>query len=185
MRVRFLEKNRQLIVDKQCVNAYYQIEDNQFIDIFLPFLQKYEIVGDYSPANVCILGIQHEDNTLLRDTEINIFVSLENMSVGRTHYKYYNKYKRSNKRVHIHLFNDISHPDVTNMYIPVIYMRINYFNAIYNNFVYKNIRQQTSFNNKKFCLFTSRNGLNTNKQLFLNKIITPTEKKNETKQIKY
>jgi hypothetical protein len=49
---------------------------------------------------------------------------------------------------------------------PAVYCRVRYFNKIYPN--YQSIR--VPFEYKKFCLFTSRNGLNPNKKTVLNQL---------------
>jgi len=159
LRVRFSEKSKQLIVSENNVQNYYELIDKQCIDIFLPIHKDYIIVEEYEPADICIVGIQHTDNNLLRENELNIFLSLENFSVGRSHYKHFNKFGRfNNHMIKLYIYNDICIPKEN--VIPVLYQRINYFNRIKNNYNILNI----PFREKKFCLFTSRNLLNDNKK---------------------
>lgn len=159
LRVRFSEKSKQLIVSENNVQNYYELIDKQCIDIFLPTHKDYIIVEEYEPADICIVGIQHTDNNLLRENELNIFLSLENFSVGRSHYKHFNKFGRfNNHMIKLYIYNDICSPKEN--VIPVLYQRINYFNRIKNNYNILNI----PFREKKFCLFTSRNLLNDNKK---------------------
>ena len=165
LKVRFSEKNKQLIVSKDELKNYFELIDEQALQIFLG--NDYQIVDSSENADICIVGIQHIDNTLLRPNEFNIFLSVENFSVGRKHYHFFNKFGRTgNSMINTYIYNDISHP-IDNI-IPAIYCRIRYFNSIYPNFEY--IRNTISFDNKKFCLFTSRNGLNNNKQLVINQL---------------
>jgi hypothetical protein len=167
LRVRFSEKSKQLIVDKSTQANYYELLDTQAIEIFLPGNYQYQIVDEGDAADICIVGIQHTDNSLLRSNEHNIFLSVENFSVGRTHYKHWNKFGRSgNPLINSYIYNDISQP-VDNI-IPAVYCRVKYFNKIYP--LFESIRSAITFEKKKFCLFTSRNGLNSNKQLVINQL---------------
>jgi len=167
LRVRFSEKSKQLIVSKDEQKNYFELLDTQAIKIFLPDKYNYEIVDEDKAADICIVGIQHTDNSLLRANEYNIFLSVENFSVGRTHYKHWNKFSRDkNPLISTYIYNDIAHP--INNIIPVVYSRVKYFNSVYSSF--ESIRSAISFEQKKFCLFTSRNGLNSNKQLIINQL---------------
>lgn len=162
LRVRFSEKSKQLIVSENNVQNYYELIDKQCLDIFLPIHKDYIIVEEHEPADICIVGIQHTDNCLLREDEFNIFLSLENFSAGRLHYKHFNKFGRfNNPMIKLYIYNDICIPKEN--VIPVLYQRINYFNRIKNNYNDLNI----PFREKKFCLFTSRNLLNCNKRSIL------------------
>ena len=159
LRVRFSEKSKQCIVTENNVQNYYELIDKQCLDIFLPTHRDYIIVEEHEPADICIVGIQHTDNSLLRENEFNIFLSLENFSAGRSHYQHFNKFGRfNNPMIKLYIYNDICIPKEN--VIPVLYQRINYFNRIKNNYNDLNI----PFREKKFCLFTSRNLLNHNKQ---------------------
>ena len=66
LRVRFSEKSKQLIVSESEQANYYELLDTQAIKIFLPDKYQYQIVDESEPANICIVGIQHTDNSLLR-----------------------------------------------------------------------------------------------------------------------
>ena len=163
LRVRFSEPAKQLIVPDGQIKNYYELSDKQAISIFLPPDKTYTIVDESEPADICIVGIQHTDNSLLRHTEHNVFLSVENFSVGRTHYQHWNRFGRSgNPLIHTYIYNDIPHPQ-PNM-IPAVYCRVRYFNSIYNDPVFAGIRETAPpFDHRRFCLFTSRNGLNQNK----------------------
>lgn len=167
LKVRFLEKSKQLIVSKDEQKNYFELLDTQAIEIFLPSKYTYQIVDEDQVADICIVGIQHTDNSLLRANEYNIFLSVENFSVGRTHYKHWNKFGRDkNPLISTYIYNDIAHP--IRSLLPAVYSRIKYFNSIYSSF--ESIRSTIPFEQKKFCLFTSRNGLNSNKQLIINQL---------------
>ena len=158
-KIRLLEKMNRNIVDK--VENYFQIPQKTFIDMYLPSEHTYEFVKENEPANICILGIQHTDNHLLRDNEINILFCVENLYANRSHYKQYNQYKDfNNDKIHIYLYNHFSKPIVAPSYkmYPQIYFRINYFKQI--SHLYEKYR--VPFHQKRFCLFTSQNMLNKN-----------------------
>ena len=162
LKVRFSEKSKQLIVSENNIQNYFELIDKQCIDIFLPTHKDYIIVEEHEPADICIVGIQHTDNSLLRENEFNIFLSLENFSAGRSHYQHFNKFGRfNNPMIKLYIYNDICIPKEN--VIPVLYQRINYFNRIKNNYNDLNI----PFREKRFCLFTSRNLLNHNKHNIL------------------
>ena len=164
LKIRFSEKANQLIVSKNELKNYYELIDTQALQIFLSDKYEYQIVDESEPADICIVGIQHTYNSLLRPNEFNIFLSVENFSVGRKHYQHWNKFNRqSNPLINAYIYNDIPHPD-KNM-IPAIYQRIKYFKSVYPKLSILN-----NFNQKKFCLFTSRNVLNPNKQLIINQL---------------
>jgi hypothetical protein len=166
-RVRFSEKDKQLIVFKDNVKDYYELVDEVAIRMFLPQEYTYKIVNEDEPADICIVGVQHTDNSLLKENEINILLSVENLSVGRTHYKHFNKYGRNNNPlIHHYIYNDVSH--LTGNFIPAVYGRISYFHNIWND--YNDIRSSVPFKYKKFCLFTSKNLLNSNKRIVLNEL---------------
>ena len=162
-KVRFVEKSKQLIEER--VKKYFQLLDKKCIAIFLPDNYQYEIVGENEKADICILGIQHTDNKLLRKNEINILLNLENFGVGRAHYQFYNKYSDDNNElVDIYIHNhhtDVVYKNNIPKIVPVIDYRIKYFKKIHNQWS-KDFN--VPFEKKKFCLFVSANGLNSNKQ---------------------
>ena len=166
-KVRFVDKSAQLIEKK--VEKYFQLLDTKCISIFLPDNYKYEIVGEDEEADICILGIQHINNKLLRKNEINIFLNLENFGVGRTHYQFYNKYgDDGNPLVDIYIQNhytEVIYKNNIPKIIPVVDYRIKYFKKVYNQWS-KDFN--VPFEKKKFCLFVSANSLNSNKQKVCN-----------------
>ena len=172
LRVRFSENANIIVNGENSVKNYFDLIDSQFLDIFLPSHREYIIVSENDTADICILGTQHTDNSLLRENELNIFFTVENFSVGRSHYKHFNKFGRfNNPIVKLYIYNDVCIPRENTL--PAIYQRIKYFNKLldpnsklyYNQVREKYNKLNTPFNNKKFCLFTSRNMLNTNKQI--------------------
>ena len=104
LRVRFSEKKNQLITDN--VTRYFEMHDEQCIAQFLPSKFTYTIVDESESADICFCGVQHEDNDLLRDNEINIMLSVENLGCGRTHYKFHNKFgDMGNDKVDVYIHN--------------------------------------------------------------------------------
>jgi len=160
IRVRFSEKEKQCIVNK--VTEYYQMLDTLCIDMFLSKKNTYVIVDESEPADICIVGIQHVDNSLLRSHEMNIFLTVENLSVGRGHYKHFNHFGRDkNPMIRYYIYNDISSPiRLTNgsLALPCVYYRIRHF------LCGRPIDDKCPFEKKKFCLFTSRNFMNEKKR---------------------
>ena len=153
LKVRFSEKSKQLITSTP--ENYFELLDRQCIDIFLPDNYNYQIVDENEKADICILGVQHINNNLLRDNEVNIFLSLENLGCGRTHYQFHNIFgDNMNRMVNVHLHNHYSNP-LSNI-LPVVDSRIRYFRKICDNF-------KESCNipfRKRSSVFTSQNMLN-------------------------
>ena len=140
---------------------YSHIEFNQAMSLFFPRKYKYELVNENEKADICIIGIQHENNHLIRNNEFNIFITVENLSVGRNHYKHFNKFNRyNNKKIHLYYYNDIAQTLHNSIPIPLCFIKqYNYLESIE---AYKNILN-TPFEHKRFCLAISKNWLNPNK----------------------
>ena len=183
LRVRFCDNADTIVKEKSYEKKYFQVIDTQFLDIFLPSHKEYKIVEEWEEADICIVGTQHTDNSLLREDEINIFFSLENFSAGRTHYKHLNTFGRlENPLIKLYIYNDVIEPTTINIpYIfPAIYQRIKYFNKlndINSKLYYEKAREfynkmDTSFEKKKFCLFISQNMLNPNKNIIVKMLST-------------
>ena len=103
LKVRFLESSGN-INDNSTINHYADMPKSQFIDIYLPSNRQYHIVDENDNADICICGTQHTDNSLLRENELNIFYTVENFSVGRSHYKHLNKFgKYGNNKIHLYI----------------------------------------------------------------------------------
>jgi len=135
--------------------------------IMLPDISDcYTVVSEQSPADICFYSVQLEDESLLRPTELNVFVSVENLEYWgsrRKHYKFYNKFGRvGSLRTNVYIQNDCSAIVKADKYIelPLIHFRIQYFNKIYAELT---SLMNTPFSKKRFCLFISRNALNDNK----------------------
>ena len=56
-RVRFSEKSKQAIVDKDQVKKYYELPDTIAVQLFLPSKYTYQVVDESEPADICIVGI--------------------------------------------------------------------------------------------------------------------------------
>ena len=159
MRIRFLCGS---IVPKQNITEYFHLSNEQAIEMFLPDCYKYTTVDKADQADICIVGTQHTDNSLLRDNEINIFFTVENFKVGRQHYKHFNTFDRhNNPKIRYYLYNDISYPEQNAF--PIVAHRIQYFLKIHNTITVPPILHEK----KHFCIFVSRNMLNPNKSASL------------------
>ena len=163
LRVRFVEKHKNFFTDNHNVSNYSNLEQNQGLFIFFPTKYKYVIVDETEEADICIVGIQHENNALLRDSELNVLICVENLTLGRTHYRHFNKFnKYDNEKLDLYFYNDVTY--LTANTIPIPYCFIKQFK--YMEYIYDPILQN-SFDDKLFCLAISKNNLNANK----NKII--------------
>ena len=159
-RIRFSGEENHHIVDE--VSVYHQIPRQTFIEMYMPKKHTYEFVDEKDNADICIVGIQHEDNSLLRENEFNILFCVENQRAGRTQYRHFNKYREfGNIMINLYINNNEIETTITPLYsvIPQIYFRINYFNQVEDRF--DNYR--VPFRQKRFCLAASRNRLNDNK----------------------
>ena len=163
-KIRLLEGEKNHIVDK--INIYNQIPKQTFLDMYFPRNHTYEFVDEKEAADICIIGIQHTDNTLLRDNEKNILFCIENLYAKRKHYKHFNRFDDfNNDKIDIYLYNHFSKPidNATYKMYPQINFRIEYFDKIKDNYNIPYI----PFQDKKFALFTSQNLLNENKRKVL------------------
>lgn len=175
LKVRISEDPCGIVESEKEQKKYYQLTISQFFDLFLPPCYNYEYVSNTEKADICLLGTQHTNNQLLRSDEVNIFVTVENFSVGRTHYQHLNRYGRyDNPMVDLYIYNDIVMPAHNS--IPSIYQRVRYFEKLSLNdgekLYFDAIRNEydklnTPFEEKKFCLFISQNALNKNKHIAL------------------
>jgi hypothetical protein len=164
LRVRIDEKEAHMIVET--ISEYYQMPKNIFIKQFLPRKYEYIFVENDEEADICIVGVQHTDNNKLRKDEINVLFSLENLAVGRPHYQHFNKFgDYGNNMIDTFIYNHKSEASKIPKMIPTIHFRMNYFKKIQEE--WKNIKK-IPFEEKKFCLFTSQNLLNENKQIAFN-----------------
>jgi hypothetical protein len=145
------------------VKEYFNMTEEYFVKFLLPSKYEYNIVDPSSNADICFVSVQHEDNSVLKSNEINIFMSVENMAPEkRTHYKFKNKFGHyDNKKIDAFIHNDVSQNSIVGEsnapVIPTVYFRINYY---LNNPVKL---PPVSFASKQLCLFVSRNRLNENK----------------------
>lgn len=140
------------------------ILNEDILKIFLPREYHYKIVEKNEAADICIVDIQHTDNSLLRENEINILICLDNLQIENAEYLHYNTYGRNgNPMIQHYIYNDI--PYIKDNYIPAVYGRISYFYSIWNE--YKDIRN-ISFQDKKFCLLTYEKILTSDKKDVLN-----------------
>lgn len=164
LRVRFSEKHTNIFTDKNVVSHYSHLEQYQGLFIFFPTKYKYVVVDEKEEADICVFGIQHVNNELVRDNELNVMICVENLSVGRGHYQHFNHYDRyNNHKMDLYYYSDIS--QLTQNTIPTPYCFIKQYNYLQNT--YDQILK-TKFEDKLFCLAISKNNLNRSKS----KIIT-------------
>lgn len=145
--------------------------DQQFIDYFLPNKYNYNIIENDEKSDITIWDIDLEDNSELRNDEINILICVENVPHWN-YYKHYTKYSNYNdNKIKIYLYNHIDKIDKTDKYlsVPLIHNYINYFN---NNNLNIQPNTYTLFNNKKFCLMINKSKLNSQ----INETVTELEK---------
>ena len=164
-RIRFIENSGNL--PKEVVDKYQYQPMSQFIEMFLPQDSSYCVVPQREEADICMYTIQHTDDSLLRDNELNIFFCIENLRKnGRRGgmYAYYNKFGAyGSRKTDVFIMNDeskeVRQHDRT--IIPVIHCRLSYYNRVQNDFAHL---MTTRFEDKKFALFVSQSVLNKNKR---------------------
>ena len=146
-------------------NGYYSMQSlNKFIKYFFPDnlnVKFNENSNDntYTNYNTVLCGIQLDNNIYLDEKKFNILICVENCNVHK-HYKHYNKYINFNdEKIKLYFYNHIDKCIITDKYfaVPVIYTQINY---LINNYSKIMPSINTSYNDKKFCLFASNNKYN-------------------------
>jgi len=166
------------------VIKYYNLETKMGFDMFLPRKYSYVLVPATEPADICLIEVAFKDTALLRENEINIYVGLENMSAldrygrWRSWYVFRNNFGWSHPMVRTHIHNDKSEVKYAQdkngkraaHWIPTVYFRVSH----YHHYVPKIIPtwDVTPFENKRFCLFASRNMMNARKEQVLNMMST-------------
>jgi hypothetical protein len=152
------------------VKQYCEIAQNMLKHmLFNDISNVVSFTENASDGTVNLCGIQTEAVTVIPNSKPTILLCVENCSVGRQHYKHFNQFGHFNdSRISIYIYNDISQLIKTDKYIaiPFIYIYIDNFIRLQKELQIKEI----PFEKKKFCLFTSRNLLNSNKQLILNEL---------------
>ena len=102
-RVRLID-NGGLMVGKT-FDDYAMMPPHIFLATFLPQDVSYCWVPPAEPADICCYGVGLKDDSILRDNELNVFVSVENFGrwasrynneIGwvNRHYFFYHKYKK-------------------------------------------------------------------------------------------
>lgn len=150
---------------------YYCMQSmDQFISYFLnpKVFTDIEFIkeNDDRQASICIYDIQLTDETKLKDNEINLLISIENLTFWGN-YQHYNKFgEYNNNKTSIYFYNHIPRIVRTDKYIaiPQIYNFINYYRTNIINL------ESISFNDKKFCLVINKSNLNSQIYKFCDKI---------------
>lgn len=155
-----------LNIDNPCKKYFTMKDYQQIMEYFFPETLKHELVAPTNEANICLTSINLENNSLLRDNECNIMISIENItnpnfSSFYSHYKNYGEYR--DEKIKIYIYSHISKLVKNEKYlaIPAVYCRINYFRQKYD-FFKNHVALNCTFQNKKFCLAINRSGINSN-----------------------
>lgn len=169
--IKFMTKKHLPTLSQQ---MYYNMQNiQQYFNYFFTNTYYYKIIpSNYNNnSHITIWDEFFVNQNLMKQNEINLLLSVENISKWKyyPHYKKFNNYK--NSLMHIYLYNHIYKVEYTQKYlaIPLIYYRINY----YISYKYK-IKPSiiTPFENKKFCLMINRSNLNSNIHYFYNLLNT-------------
>lgn len=153
----------------EVVSKYYHQPMSQFIEMFLPQDSSYCVVPESETADICMYTIQHTDDDMLRDEELNVFFSVENLRKNGERggmYAYYNKFGAyGSAKTDVFIMNDEGKEErvasLGRTIIPVIHCRLSYYNRIQSDFGHL---MTTGFEDKKFALFVSQSVLNKNKK---------------------
>jgi len=163
--------------------------EEQFIEYFFPFIDKYEIIknknnNDY---DIFIYSLDLVDLSIVNENKVNFFISVENFRKW-SWYPHNNKFGDfGNKKIDIFYYNHISDliEKDNSLYIPTVYLRIQYF--LKNiNIIKPTIN--INFENKKFMLVINRSNLNKDIQKYteiFNKIDKVDNISIYDKEIKY
>jgi hypothetical protein len=138
----------------------------QFFDYFFPINFEYVILEnnlETEKPDITVYDIQQTDNSLFKNDEINMLISVENFSHWK-HYNHYNNYGNyGNNKINIYLYNHINEiiisKDESNNFI-AIPMIHNYINYYLRNYLNIEPSEYTEFKDKKFCLIINRSNLN-------------------------
>ena len=168
MKIRHLKETGTLLTEH--VKIYYEMQRDQFLKMFFDIGEKLEWVNEEDKADICVYSVQLEDDTVLRENEINVFFSVENLKFWsyRGHYKFFNKYKwDDSKKTNIYIHNDTDRiiEKENHIIFPTVYFRIDYFDRIKHKY-----ELNVPWEKKKFCLFISQNLLNSNKEKMVNEL---------------
>ena len=174
-RIRFIKQSGTHVLPQQEIQHYYVQPQEQFIQMFLPQSDdySYKVVPESEPADICFYSVQHKDENLLRNNELNIFFSIENLRHNGKRggkYAYFNKFgDYGSKKTNIFFMNDESYEyrGSDKIVIPVIHARLSYFNR-FKQIVHLPKEKEIPFSEKKFALMITQNTLNPNKRTIFN-----------------
>lgn len=171
MLVKFMTKKHLPTTSQQ---MYYNMQNiQQYFNYFFTNNYYYKIIpSNYNnTSHITIWDEFFINQNLMKSNEINMLLSVENVSKWKyyPHYKKFNNY--GNTMMNIYLYNHISKIEYTKKYlaIPLIHYRINYFQSYKYKIIPSTI---TPFENKKFCLMINRSNLNSNINYFYNLLNT-------------
>lgn len=164
VKIRLLGDTKDHIVNS--ITKYHQMTKTYFLRHYFPDCYRYEYVAENDEADICIVGVQHQDNSLLRDHELNVMFCVENLATFRPNYAHLHKYHfYENKKIDVFIYNHITSYSVIRNKIPRA-LPIIFYQLVYYNKMKETMKHLCSvpFEEKKFCLFISQNNLNDNKQ---------------------
>jgi len=164
-KIRILNNTGLQVLPLQDITEFSYQPQDQFLQMFLPKNNNYEVVNENEPADICFYSVQLEDENRLRDNELNVFCSKENITFKGAllgEYKFYNKFKRyGSKKTNVMFLNDVSQSKIINnkLIIPTINARISYYQTL------NKIKNKVPFAKKKFALMISQHLENSNKTI--------------------
>ena len=158
LKIRFLNCNPLIVTNN--IKNYREILDKLCISYYLPSKYSYRVVNKDEKADICICGVEHTDETILKNDEVNILISP--VDIKNKKYPFYEKFKQLyNSKInifiqsHISNFNYEKSPFINNpTFIPEIFLKCKYFKD--NEYKYEKY-MNTNFEDKKFCLVITRN----------------------------
>ena len=158
LKIRFLNCNPLIVTNN--IKNYREILDKLCISYYLPIKYSYRVVNINEKADICICGVEHTDESLLKNDEVNILISPVDINYKK--YPFYEKFKQLyNSKINIFIqshicnFNYEKSPFINNpTFVPAIFLKCKYFKENENKYLKI---MNTSFQDKKFCLVITRN----------------------------
>lgn len=143
------------------VQKYYEMSYENLFDLLQ--IKDGSVVCTISECDMQICGIQTTSATPISPDKPSLLLCVENCSVGRKHYKHYNEYGHyGDTRITHYIYNDIAKAGRA---IPFVYLYMDQFLRLNTT-----LDVEIPFDQKRFCLFTSRNELNENKRKILTQL---------------
>jgi hypothetical protein len=154
-------------------NRFNMISEKQFFDYFLPQSFNYIIVEENEKSDIYIYDIFIKNKDIMKDDEINMLISIENLPFWNIQSHAYNHFENfgefGNDKINIYLYNHLSTMSITENYlaIPLVYNFINYYKNNEHNI---NPNNEILFKDKKFALAINKSKLNSEITNIINKL---------------